>query len=174
MPRILRVTAAFTFAALAGAAGTSRAAEPPPGLEGARMLVRGLAKPGADHAALTRSLRPAPADYAAVFTPELAARLQQLYGPAWEQGGLVVKGKPGQTDVSVWSATTEDIRAWRGTARDRFPGGYQRLGAHLRPGVTFYAFKFVAPGETLGMAFDGLVHVNGHWRIFPKAYRALQ
>ena len=30
----------------------------------------------------------------------------------------------------------------------------------------------VKPGETLGMAFDGLAFVNGHWRIFPKPWRA--
>ena len=31
----------------------------------------------------------------------------------------------------------------------------------------------VLPGESLGMAFDGLVHVNGHWAWFPKPWRAL-
>lgn len=30
------------------------------------------------------------------------------------------------------------------------------------------------PGQTLGMAFDGLVHVNGHWRLFPKPWKALR
>ena len=32
-------------------------------------------------------------------------------------------------------------------------------------------FKFVKPGQTFGMAFDGLVYINGKWCIFPKPYR---
>jgi hypothetical protein len=39
--------------------------------------------------------------------------------------------------------------------------------------LKIYRFKFVEPGKDLGMAFDGLIYVNGHWRIFPKPWRAL-
>jgi hypothetical protein len=35
-------------------------------------------------------------------------------------------------------------------------------------------WKFVKPGETIGMAYDGLVFVNGHWAWFPKAWHALR
>ena len=44
----------------------------------------------------------------------------------------------------------------------------------MKSGLTVYAFKFVKPGETLGMAFDGLVWVNGHFAIFPKPWRFLR
>ena len=47
------------------------------------------------------------------------------------------------------------------------------MAGQLQSGVTLYRFKFVKPGEGLGMAFDGLVHVNGHWVIIPKPWRAL-
>jgi hypothetical protein len=156
-------------ALLAGgtAAAADRSAE-------ARTLLQAFVKPGADAAALSRQLRPARADYDSVFLPDAAARLQAAYDPAWSAGSLVLKGKPGQTSVLVWSATSEDMKAWGPAARDRFPGGYQKVAPHLRPGVTLYSFKFVAPGETLGMAFDGLAYVNGHWRIFPKPFRVLQ
>jgi hypothetical protein len=140
----------------------------------ARALLQAFVEPGADVAALSLKLRPVKADYDAVFLPEAAARLQAAYDPAWDAGAMVLKGKPGQTSVLVRSATSEDLKAWRPAARDAFPGGYQAVGRHLRPGVTLYAFKFVEPGKTLGMAFDGLAHVNGRWVIFPKPFRALQ
>jgi hypothetical protein len=140
----------------------------------AKSLLERFVKPGADHATLSKALRPTKADYDAVFLPDASARLQAAFEPAWNGGGLVLKGKPGQTSVLVWGATAEDIKAWRGAARDRFPGGYQKVAPHLRPGVTLYAFKFVVPGATLGMAFDGLAYVNGRWCIFPKPFRALE
>lgn len=140
----------------------------------ARALLEAFVKPGADPAALTAKLRPAKADYDAVFVPEAAAQLRAAYDPAWDAGGLVVKGKPDQTAVLVWSATSEQLKAWAPAARDRFPGGYQGVARHLRPGVTLYAFKFVRPGESLGMAYDGLVKVDGRWRIFPKPFRVLR
>ena len=34
-------------------------------------------------------------------------------------------------------------------------------------------FKFVEQGETLGLAFDGLIFVNDHWVFMPKPWRAL-
>jgi len=48
------------------------------------------------------------------------------------------------------------------------------VAAHLKPGLRIYAFKFVEPGQSLGMAYDGLVRVNGQWRIMPKPWRALR
>jgi hypothetical protein len=140
----------------------------------ARALLQAFVRPGADHAALSQKLRPTARDYEAVFTSDLAARLQALYEPAWEQGALVLKGKPGQTEVLLSGASSADIKAWNATASRHFPGGWQGMGPHLRPNVRLYAFKFVEPGQTLGMAFDGLVRVNGQWRIFPKAWRALR
>src|SRR5688572_26803926 len=81
-------------------------------LAAARALLEQFAKPGADHAALSARLRPTKADYEAVFTPEAAARLQAVYDPAWNQGQLVLKGKPEQTEVLVFAATAEEIKAW--------------------------------------------------------------
>jgi hypothetical protein len=168
--RSVGLAAVLLASTTAGAAPQARAGQ----LDQARALLQDFVKPGADPAALSAKLRPAKPDYDAVFTADASAKLQAAYEPAWNQGVMVVKGKPGQTSVLVWSATTEDIKAWRGAARDHFPGGYQKVGAHLKPGVTLYAFKFVVPGESLGMAFDGLAFVNGRWVIFPKPFRALE
>jgi hypothetical protein len=164
---VVLLVSAHVDAAPQGAAAQDRLAD-------ARVLLKEFVRPGADHAGLSARLRPSRQDYDAVFTPAAAAKLQAAYDPAWDRGVMVVKGKPDQTSVLVWSATAEEVKSWSGAAREHFPGGYQKVGAHLRPGVRLYAFKFVVPGETLGMAFDGLAHVNGHWCIFPKPFRALE
>jgi hypothetical protein len=147
----------------------------PPGSEAAaRALLKEFLDPAADHASLTAKLRPTRADYDAVFTSEAAAKLFAACDPAWQQGEMVVKGKPDQTQLLLWSATTDDLRAWRGNASERFPGGYKDIAAAFKPGQTIHVFKFVAPGQSLGMAFDGLVYVKGGWRLFPKPWRALR
>lgn len=137
-------------------------------------LLREFVQPGADPVALSQKLRPARADYDAVFAPALVPKLQAAYGPAWDQGLMVVRGKPGQREVLAWGASSEEIKAWSGAAAQHFPGGWKDVAPQLKPGLRIYAFKFVEPGQTLGMAFDGLVRVNGQWRIFPKPWRALR
>jgi hypothetical protein len=56
-----------------------------------------------------------------------------------------------------------------------FPTSFLALAdSSLNPDLTHYAFKFVKPGETTGMAFEGLTHVNGKWKLFPKPWRYLE
>jgi hypothetical protein len=45
---------------------------------------------------------------------------------------------------------------------------------NLKPGQTVYAFKFVKPGESLGMAFEGLTNINGRLRLFPKPWKFME
>ena len=56
---------------------------------------------------------------------------------------------------------------------DKFPGGYKKILQYFRANVPIVRFKFVTKGETLGLAFDGLIHVNGRWVIMPKPWRSL-
>ena len=145
-----------------------------PGTEaGATNFLKEFVKPGADHAALSNQLRPTTADYAAVFEADLATKVAAVYGPAWDAGQLVVAPKPGQTEVKVFSTTSEELKSWTGGAAD-FPGGWKEVAPKLKPGLKIYRFKFVEPGKDLGMAFDGLIYVNGNWRIFPKPWRAMK
>lgn len=141
--------------------------------DGAKALLAKFVAEGADAEALTGALRPTSADYAAVFTGEAAKKAEAAYAPAWDAGQLVVRPKPGQTEVLLFEATTDQIKAGDEAAKD-FPGGYAGVAEQLQPGVTLYRFKFVEPGKTLGMAYDGLTHVNGRWAIFPKPWRALR
>jgi hypothetical protein len=136
-------------------------------------LLKEFLKPGADHSALSKQLRPTTADYAAVFDPDLSTKLEALYGPAWEAGQLVLTPKPGQSELKLFSATSDEMKSGTGTAAE-FPGGWKQVAAKLKPGLKIYRFKFVEPGKDLGMAFDGLIYVNGNWRIFPKPWRAME
>ena len=156
-----------------GLSPRSNAAEAFPGTEaGATSLLKEFLKPGADHAALSKQLRPTSADYSAVFDADSSAKVAAVYDPAWEGGQMVVAPKAGQTEVKVFSATSDEMKSWSGNAGE-FAGGWKEVAPKLKPGLKIYRFKFVEPGKDLGMAFDGLVYVNGNWRIFPKPWRAL-
>jgi len=156
-----------------GLSALANAAEPFPGTEaGATCLLKEFLKPGADHAALSKQLRPSSADYAAVFDAESTAKVAAVYDPVWESGQMIVAPKAGQTEVKVFSATSDEMKSWSGNAAE-FAGGWKDVAAKLKPGLKIYRFKFVEPGKDLGMAFDGLIYVNGNWRIFPKPWRAL-
>lgn len=156
-----------------GLSAATNAAEKFPGTDaGAMSLLQEFVKPGADHAALSKQLRPTAADYAAVFEADVSGKVAAVYDPAWEAGQMVVAPKAGQTEVKVFSATSEEMKSWSGNAAE-FPGGWKDVAAKLKPGLKIYRFKFVEPGKDLGMAFDGLIYVNGNWRICPKPWRAL-
>ncbi len=58
-----------------------------------------------------------------------------------------------------------------GSRRGRVPRRYAQLKDAFRPGLTVYYWKYTRPGEHYGMSFDGLIHVNGHWALFPKPWR---
>ena len=129
-------------------------------------------KPGADPKSLSLKLRPAKADYETLFEKPFAAKLQSMYEPPWNAGKIVITGKPRQTEVVLRKVTSAEARNWSAKASETLPGGYKAIASDIKPGQTIYTFKFVEPGKTLGMAYDGLVYINGQWKIFPKAYRA--
>lgn len=141
-------------------------------IESATALLKKFLTPGADTAALSKELRPTSADYAKVFTADFGKKLEEMQKPMWDTAPNIGP-KPGQTELTTAAATTEDFQKGTAAAKE-FPGGYAKLGDKLQPGVTLFRFKFVKPGETTGMAFDGLAFVNGHWRIFPKPWRAAE
>lgn len=167
------ILALLCFALGLGLSAAANGAEALPGTEaGATSLLKEFVKPGADHAALSKQLRPTAADYTAVFDADSSAKVAAVYDPAWEGGQMVVAPKPGQTEVKVFSATSDEMKSWSGNAAE-FAGGWKEVAPKLKPGLKIYRFKFVEPGKDLGMAFDGLIYVNGNWRIFPKPWRAL-
>jgi hypothetical protein len=140
--------------------------------EGARALLAAFVQPGADHAALSQPLRPTRADLEAIFDADLAEKADATYAAAWDSGQLVVVPDAGQTEVTLASATREELKGGTGAASE-FPGGWKEVAGKLKPGLRVYRFTFVGPDTDSGRSFDGLVYVNGHWRIVPKPWRAL-
>jgi hypothetical protein len=160
--------------ALACAGSAMLFAETFPGTDaGANSLAKEFLKPGADCAALSKQLRPTAADYAAVFEGDFGSKVAAVWDPAWDGGQMVMAPKPGQTEVKVSSATTEELKAGTGQANE-LAGGWKEAAAKMKPGLKVYRFHFLEPGKTAGMSFDGLIYVNGNWRVFPKPWRALQ
>ena len=147
-------------------------ADPAPTPEAAKTLLAAFVKPGADYAALSKPLQPTTADYATVFEEQTAAKVQAMYDPLWSKGVLVIKPNAGQTEVLLESISTAEIRNWTDAAKKSLPGGWEKMKGEIKEGFTLYRFKFVESGKTAGMTYDGLIHVNGQWRIFPKAWRA--
>jgi hypothetical protein len=158
----------FIFTGLAQAESTIPGTQ-----EGAKQLLEQFTKSGADYVALTNSLRPAKADYEAVFEAKAAEQAYQGYTIPWNKGYIIIKPKPGQSAILLWSATTEELKAGTSNA-SQFPGGYAKIKDNFKPGITLYRFKFVEPGQTLGMAYDGLAFVNNHWVVFPKPWRVIK
>jgi hypothetical protein len=85
------------------------------------------------------------------------------YGGYWETPDVL---GPGPTEFKVLTRTTEEIRASTGKAHE-FLGGYREIVEHFHPGLTVYELVFCEPGSNPGIRLDGLIYVNGKWRIFP-------
>ena len=170
---VVLVALLLSFSVLtAGFQGPVAAMESGGSPEAARQLLLAFLKPGADHAALTAKLRPETADYEAVYKQPLAGQLAADHAGLWNSGAAL-RPNPGQSELLLVFATTDQLIAGDAVLRE-FPGGYETARGHLNPGFPIVRFKFVKPGERLGMAFDGLVHVNGRWVLIPKPWRSMK
>lgn len=141
---------------------------------GAEALARDLRT--ATDPALIRSLEPTTADYRALFDDGFAAKAESYYkGWIWTDTlPAALDVKPDQTEVTLWRAKSDDIKAWTPEVQANFPGGYERVGPHLKPGVTICKWDYTRPGEDLGKAYNGLAFVKGHWKFFPKPWQVLE
>jgi hypothetical protein len=137
----------------------------------AEQLLRAFVQPGANHRALTQAVLPTEAEVKAVYAEPLASAMWASYreqmGP-----GVSFAPKAGQTDLLVTYATTRELFD-RKPVLEEFPGGYKDVLQYFKVDVPIVRFKFVKPGETLGLAFDGLIYVNDRWVIMPKPWGAL-
>lgn len=89
---------------------------------------------------------------------KLDAYVETIYAGIPADGSAA---KAGQTEILVTGPALADL-----------PGGYSKAAANFKAGVQIYGFKYVAPGETLGMSYDGVFSVDGKWYMIPKAWRA--
>jgi hypothetical protein len=139
----------------------------------AKEVMAAFTKPGADHAALTNALRPKPEDYAAVFTPEAAAKVKAGLEPLWDGGKLTLKPAANQTEITAAGVPQPELLRGDGNAVN-CPGGYKDIASKIQPTVTVHCVRFLKQGEKGGLHVDGLVNVNGHWALFPKPWRFLK
>lgn len=111
-----------------------------------------------------------------MFRANFADRAERFYRN-WIWGAATPPAKPwaepDQTELRMWKATTDEIRAWTPSVRANFPGGYKKVKENYQPDLTIYTWDYTEPGAERGLSYDGLVFVNGHWALFPKPWRAL-
>jgi hypothetical protein len=134
----------------------------------ARRVLNPFLSPGIDPEALTRGLRPLPEDYPRVFRGDLAAGFRSVYDAIWETRPVITR-KAHQTVLLVSTCPAEAFVAGH-PFMEAFPGGYAGIADILVPGRVWACWKFVAPGQRLGMAWDGLVELDGRWAWFPRPW----
>jgi hypothetical protein len=122
--------------------------------------------------AMAAALQPRDGDYDRVFTAEAAPIARRAYAQVFETAGIPRPADPGQTRLLSFLAPAGMLASKNELSRP-FPGGYRAIADKLNPHRIWVRWKFCRPGETAGMAFDGLVWVDDHWAWFPKPYRAL-
>ncbi len=119
-------------------------------------------------AAGVAAFAPRAEDYARVFTAAIASAMELHFSMLWARNPEVT-AQVEQTELQLWSARGDQLRG----DVTGFPGGYKALAEHLVPDRTWSAWKYVRPGTTLGMAYDGLVWLDDRFVWFPKPWRAL-
>ena len=132
-----------------------------------RVLVAFL-QPGANARVLTQAFHPQPDDFAAVFRGDLAGGLRSLYDELWNTQPTIQR-KRHQSSLIARACPAEAFTA-DNPMMSFFPGGYAGLAEYLQPSRIWVAWKFVAAGERLGMAYEGLVKLDHRWVWFPRPY----
>ena len=108
---------------------------------------------------------------AAVYAEPLASKLVAMYAQTFAPG-VQIGPKPDQNALLIYHTTTAALKSGD-EMLSKFPGGYNDVLQYFIGNQPIVRFKFVTAGEELGLAFDGLVYVNGHWALMPKPWRAL-
>lgn len=143
--------------------------------EGLRQMLEEFLDPEADHAALTQKWVPTYEDYLVFFTDETSESAWSTYQKLYKKWGApVVKPKEKHNDLTFHLFDTTKVNKGDEETLYNLPGGYKKIHFFIRPGNTMATFKFIEKGKKLGLAFNTLAYVNGHWVIFPKPHRFLK
>jgi hypothetical protein len=121
---------------------------------------------------LAASLRPRPEDFDCAFEPTAAVEAREAYAGAWPRDaprvGSVRPGDELRIDLAPAGMLADDNALSR-----HFPSGYRSIAHRLDPHRVWVRWKYVRPGESAGMSYDGLVWLDDRWVWFPKPYRML-
>lgn len=121
---------------------------------------------------IVERLRPRPEDYAFVFEPEFVEMARRAYETVWQQR-LEIETAPPQTETRVAASPAGMLLGDNDLSRP-FPNGYRSIAHYLNPRRVWVAWRYVEPGRSSGIAYDGLVWCDDHWAWFPKPYRILR
>jgi hypothetical protein len=119
-----------------------------------------------------RMLKPRDGDYEKVFVGDAIRVAREYYATVWKETMDLAYPSPSQTELRCFIAPAGMLADENELSR-QFPGGYRAIARWLNPHRVWVAWKFVAPGQPSGMAYNGLVWCDDHWAWFPKPYRAL-
>ncbi|MEZ4235553.1 MAG: hypothetical protein R3F59_05195 [Myxococcota bacterium] len=112
---------------------------------------------------------PEPDDAPLVFAPAVAPGAADAYARWWaEQGHRVRPVGTGGERPEVHALPAGMLRR-PGPHLRPFPQGLAGVAGALRPEVVWVAWRWPS-----GSTYDGLVHVGGRWRWYPKPYRVLR
>lgn len=120
---------------------------------------------------MVSELRPRPEDYARVFQPAFVEPARRAYEALFLAARPLERGAH-QTILRMSMATATELREF-GAETCEFPGGYADILDALLPESLWVHWKYVAPGSSSGMAYDGLTRLDDRWVWFPKPYRVL-
>lgn len=121
---------------------------------------------------LVRTLQPRDEDFDKVFVPQVVERARAAYASMW-QAGLEVDAPPDTSCADHIYVAPAGMLSEENELSRPFPGGYRTVAEWLDPRRVWICWRYVAPGESSGMHYDGLVWCDDHWAWFPKPYRAL-
>jgi hypothetical protein len=118
------------------------------------------------------TLMPRPDDYDTVFEGVAVAEARAAYTNMWATNRSMQMPDVTQSQIRVHAAPAGMLGEDNELSR-HFPGGYRQIARLLKPERVWVSWKYVRPGESSGLAFDGLVWCDNHWSWFPKPYRLL-
>ncbi len=126
-----------------------------------------------DRAALTARLIPTAQEVRMIYAEPLASLLIDWYSKVLLPDNIVISPKPEQTElISFFTTIDELIESPK--ARFYFPGGYNEILQYFITDAPIATFKFVRPGNDVGLTINGLIYINDRWVIMPKPWRALR
>lgn len=146
----------------------------PPTLEGAKAVLQEFLAKDANALKLRSQLKPTAEDLAKIYQPGYVDKAVKAEDKLWT--GLShnpdFKRNADQTKVLVYSATTEQLRAWRPPVSEQFADPkppaikvqFEKVPLYVLDSLTFYRFKFATPDDASAAVFAALLcHVNGRW-----------
>ena len=127
-----------------------------------------LARIGRGPASLIKSeLEPSREDFAAVFLPSAAQKAYAEYQSLWANPPPSLM-RPTDVEIRVVSLFAQHI-----VDSGEFPGGYRKVAHLLVRDQIWCRFKFLGPGGSDELSYDGLVVCGERWAWFPKPWRVL-